>query len=182
MNETELKIKVFPENILRKKARRIEKISQEHRDTLSKMARIMYDSSGIGLAAPQVGIDESLIVIDIGQGLYKFINPKIVKKQGSQSMEEGCLSVPGISIKVKRAKKVWVKAWDDSGQELNLEAEGLLACVFQHEIDHLNGKLILDYASFLEKIKIKKAIAELKKKLKDEKLPQSERKSNQLQL
>ena len=167
MDETALKIRVFPESVLRKKTRRIERITEVHRDTLSKMARIMYDASGIGLASPQIGINQSMIVIDIGQGLYKLINVKIVKKQGSQAMEEGCLSVPGISIKVKRAKKIWVKAQDDSGKDVDLEAEGLLACVFQHEVDHLNGKLIIDYASLLEKLKIKKAVQGLKNKAGD---------------
>lgn len=180
MNETELRIKVFPENILRKKSKLITTVTDSHRDTLSKMARAMYDSSGIGLAAPQVGVNESLIVIDIGEGLYKLANPRIVKKRGYQAMEEGCLSVPGVSIKVKRAKKVWVKACDEYGKDVELEAEGLLACVFQHELDHLNGKLIIDYASFLEKIKIKKAVSALKSKGKDEKLPQSETKHRKL--
>jgi len=182
MEETESKIRVFPETILRKKARPIEQVTQVHRDTLSKMARIMYDASGIGLAASQIGINESMIVIDIGQGLYKLINVRIIKKRGSQAMEEGCLSVPGISIKVKRAKKIWVKAQDDSGKDVDLEAEGLLACVFQHEVDHLNGKLIIDYASFLEKLKIKKAIEGLKNRTSDDKLSESETKSGKLQL
>jgi len=146
------------------------------------MVRIMYDSSGIGLAAPQIGINESMIVIDIGQGLYKLINPRIIKKQGVQSMEEGCLSVPGVGIKIKRAKKIWVKALDDLGKEVDLAAEGLFACVFQHEIDHLNGKLIIDYASFVEKLKIKKALAELKQRARDGKLSESEAKSDNLQL
>ncbi len=182
MSETELKIKTFPESILRKKAKRVSQISQSHRDILSSMARIMYDSSGIGLAAPQIGINESMIVIDIGQGLYKLLNPKIIKKQGSWTMEEGCLSVPGVSIKVRRAKKIWVEAWDDFGKEVELEAEGLLSCVFQHEIDHLNGKLIIDYASFLEKFKIRKAIEGLKQKAHNEKLPKSETEPGKLQL
>lgn len=182
ISETELKIKVFPEPVLRKKAKRIDLITQRHSDILSEMARVMYDSSGIGLAAPQVGIDESMIVIDIGQGLYKLINTKIVKRRGFQAIEEGCLSVPGISIKVRRAKKVWVKAQDDSGKDVDIEAEGLLACVFQHEIDHLNGKLIIDYASLLEKLKIKKAIERLKKNISDEKLSEPETKSRKLQL
>ena len=180
MDETGLKIRVFPETVLRKKSRRIEQVTEAHRDTLSKMARIMYDASGIGLAAPQIGINESMVVIDIGQGLYKLINVKIVKKQGSRAMEEGCLSVPGISVKVKRAKKILVKAQNESGEDVDLEAEGLLACVFQHEVDHLNGKLIIDYASLLEKLKIKKAIRELKKKVKDAKLSQPETKSGKL--
>jgi peptide deformylase len=182
MNETELKIRIFPEDVLRQKAKCIARVTSAHRDTLSKMARLMYDSGGIGLAASQVGINESMVVIDIGQGLYKLINTKIVKKEGSREMEEGCLSVPGVSIKVKRAKKIWVKAWDDSGKEVNLEAEDLLACVFQHEMDHLNGKLIIDYASLLEKLKIKKAIEELKKKASNEKLSQPEAKPRKLQL
>jgi len=182
MEKTTLRIRVFPETVLRKKAKGIERITEAHRNILISMARIMYDSAGIGLAAPQVGINESMIVIDIGEGLYKLINPRIIKKQGVQSIEEGCLSVPGIGIKVKRAKKIWVNAQDDSGKEIDLEAEGLFACVFQHEIDHLNGKLIIDYASFVEKLKIKKSLAELRKRARDEKLSKPETKSNNLQL
>jgi peptide deformylase len=99
-----------------------------------------------------------MIVVDIGGGLYKLINPKITESSGSQVNQEGCLSLPGVCIKVKRAERVKVKAQDEYGKLLNIEAQGLLACVFQHEIDHLKGKLIIDYASVLEKIKIKKAL------------------------
>jgi peptide deformylase len=123
-----------------------------------------------------------MIVVDIGSGLYKLINPKVVKKEGSQSMEEGCLSVPGICIKVKRAKKVSIAAQDEFGRNVTIEAEDLLACVFQHEIDHLRGKLIVDYASFLNRLKMSGKLEELKKKAKDEKLPESEAKSCKLQL
>jgi len=146
MHETELRIRTLSDKALRKKAKAVIAVTEQHRQILSKMARIMYEAKGIGLAASQIGIDESLAVIDSGSGLYKLINPKIIKKYGSQIIEEGCLSVPGISVKVKRAKKVVVKAWDENGKSIKIEAENLLACVFQHEIDHLNGRLIIDYA------------------------------------
>lgn len=164
MEKTILRVRIAGEPVLRKKAHIVKKITDEHRKLLSQMAQIMYSSSGIGLAAPQVGESLALIVVDIGDGLYKLINPCIVKKQGSQVIEEGCLSVPGISIKVKRAKKIHLKALDENGKPLNIKAEDLFACVIQHEIDHLNGKLIIDYASIIQKIKLKKKIAALEKK------------------
>jgi peptide deformylase len=133
------------------------------------MSRLMYEGMGIGLAAPQVGIDEQMIVVDIGSGLYKLINPRIIKRQGRQSLSEGCLSIPGVCINVRRANKVLVRALDEEGKKQEIEAEDLLACVLQHEIDHLKGKIIIDYASFIEKIRIKKAIEELKRQAKGKK-------------
>jgi peptide deformylase len=126
------------------------------------MARVMYHIGGIGLAANQVGIDKSMAVVDVGDGLYKLVNPRIVKKEGAQILEEGCLSVPGVFVKVKRAKKVEVKALDESGNPVTIKAEGLMACCLQQEIDHLNGKLIVDYASLLQRLKIKKTLAKIK--------------------
>jgi len=182
MPETSLSIRLLGEPVLRKKASPVKQINSLQRDTLSKMAQLMYAAQGIGLAAPQVGINEAMIVADIGSGLYKLINPKIVKKEGSQVMEEGCLSLPGIWIKVKRAKKVIVRAQDEFAKTLTLEAEGLLACVFQHEIDHLKGRLMVDYASFFQRLKIRKKLAELKTRPIDEELPESKTKSCKLQL
>ena len=182
MVKTELKIKVFGDLVLRKKAKTVAQVTGQTRDTLSRMARLMYDASGIGLAAPQVGISASLIVVDTGSGLYKLVNPRIAKRQGRQVLEEGCLSVPGVCIKVKRAKRVVVKALDENGKSLTVEAEGLLACVFQHEIDHLKGKLIIDYASLIDKIKIRRILAELAERAENEKLPESEAKLCTLQL
>ncbi|HNW39474.1 MAG TPA: peptide deformylase [Candidatus Omnitrophota bacterium] len=170
MTGTKLKIKVFGDAVLRKKAKPVGRITDQHRLILSQMAKSMYDDSGIGLAAPQVGLSEQLIVVDIGEGLYKLINPKIIKRQGKQSISEGCLSVPGISIKVKRAKLVWLQAQDEDGRHLELEARDLFACVLQHEIDHLKGKLIVDYASFLQKLRIKRKLAKLKKLAKEAKI------------
>ncbi|MDD5692085.1 MAG: peptide deformylase [Candidatus Omnitrophica bacterium] len=162
MPETRLEIKVFGDPILRKKAKPVKKVTAGDREILSLMAQSMYEGGGIGLAAPQVGISSQLIVADIGQGLYKLVNPVIVKSQGRQAIQEGCLSVPGVCIKVKRAKQVWVEALDENGNPLKLEAKDLLACVLQHEIDHLKGKLIIDYATLMEKLRIKRRLSILK--------------------
>ncbi|MDD5129910.1 MAG: peptide deformylase [Candidatus Omnitrophica bacterium] len=170
MNGIKSKIKIFGEPVLRKKAKPVNQITDEHRRILSQMAKAMYDDSGIGLAAPQIGLSEQLIVVDIGEGLYKLVNPKIIKSQGKQSISEGCLSVPGVCVKVKRAKQVWVQAQDENSRFIEIEAKDLFACVLQHEIDHLKGKLIIDYASLLEKLRIKKRLADLKTKVKVVKL------------
>jgi peptide deformylase len=182
MEKIGLKIRLFGDPVLRKKAKPVRKVAQAHRDILSEMARLMHTCGGIGLAAPQVGVAESMIVVDVGKGLYKLINPKILKKEGRQILEEGCLSIPGVCIKVKRARKVVVAAQDEFAKPLTIEAQDLLACVLQHEIDHLKGKVIVDYASLFEKLKIKRKLVELKKRLKDEGMPESKTKSCQLQL
>lgn len=182
MQETALKIRVYGDPVLRKKVKPVSRITQWHRDVLSGMARLMYENSGIGLAGTQVGISESMIVADIGSGLYKLINPKVVAKEGTQVLEEGCLSVPGTCIRVKRARKVLVKALDHTGKPVSLEAEELLACVLQHEIDHLKGRLIIDYATFFDKMKIRNKLKRLKKRAQDEQVPESGKKSCELQL
>lgn len=170
MPETKLKINIFGDSVLRKKAKPVKEVTAECRKILSLMSQSMYEHSGIGLAAPQIGMSVRLIVVDIGEGLYKLVNPKIVKRQGSQAIQEGCLSVPGASVKVKRSRQVWVEALDENNHPLKLEAKDLFACVLQHEIDHLEGKLIVDYASFLQKLKIRKKMKELKKEFKTRKL------------
>lgn len=161
-----LKIRIFGDPVLRKKAKPVKRITSEHREILSQMAGSMYEGCGIGLAAPQIGISAQLIVVDIGEGLYKLVNPKIVKKLGSQAIQEGCLSVPGVCIKVKRARQVWVQTRDENDNLVKIHAKDLFACVLQHEIDHLKGKLIIDYASFLEKLRIKRKLAALKTTVK----------------
>jgi peptide deformylase len=176
MSETELKIRTVGDPVLRKKAKKISRIGPDHAGTLSRMARLMYASKGIGLAAPQVGLNQCMIVVDIGNGLYKLINPRIVSRAGRQSTEEGCLSVPGVYVKIKRAKRVCLEALDENGKPLKIEANDLLACVFQHEIDHLEGKLIIDYASLLKRLELKKKL----KNLTNEKLPESENQHSRL--
>lgn len=182
MKETELKVRIYGDPVLRKKALPIKAVTQSQRDVLSAMARLMYASDGVGLAAPQVGVSEALIVVDAGEGLFKLINPRIVKREGEQALVEGCLSVPEICVKVKRSKKVIVSALNEEGLPVKIEAEGLLACVFQHEIDHLKGRLIVDYASVLEKIKLKNKLDTLAKKAVNERYSNSKTKTCDLQL
>lgn len=182
MEKTALKIRIFGDPVLRKKSKPVRQITEAHRDILTKMARMMYENAGIGLAAPQAGINEAMIVVDIGNGLYKLVNPQITSAGGSQVIEEGCLSLPGICIKVKRARKILLKALDENSRPLTIEAEDLLACVFQHEIDHLKGKMIVDYASLLDKLTIKNKLKDLKARVGNESLPKSETKSCKLRL
>jgi peptide deformylase len=170
MPETRSKINILGDPILRKKAKSLQEVNSEYRKLLSSMAASMYEHSGIGLAAPQIGVGARLIVVDIGEGLYKLANPKIVKRQGVQSIQEGCLSVPGACVKVRRSRRVWIEAIDENNRPLKIEAKDLFACVLQHEIDHLEGKLIVDYASLLEKLKIRRKLKELRKEARIRKL------------
>ncbi|WP_130806833.1 peptide deformylase [Senegalia massiliensis] len=130
--------------ILRKKARKIEKIDDRVLTLLDDMVETMYKEEGIGLAAPQVGILKRAIVIDIGEGPMKIINPEIVHEQGEVIDIEGCLSIPDESGKVKRPEKVKVKYQNEEGKEVIVEAEELLARALCHEIDHLDGILYID--------------------------------------
>lgn len=132
------------DDILRKKARAVEKVDGRILTLLEDMAETMYDANGAGLAAPQVGVLRRVIVIDDGTGLIKLINPVIVKAIGEQQEMEGCLSIPGIYGLVKRSEKLIVRALNEYGQTVELEGSGLLAQAFCHEIDHLNGILFID--------------------------------------
>jgi len=166
-----LRIRVFGDPALRKRTSPVKAITEAHRNILSRMSELMYADAGVGLAAPQLGINEAMIVADIGAGLYKIINPKILKRSGSQVNQEGCLSLPGICVKVRRANSIAVEALDEEGKKIKIDAEGLFACVLQHEIDHLKAKLIIDYASFIEKLKIKNKLETLKQRSRHEPRP-----------
>ena len=144
MTETKLKIRVFGDSILRRKANPLKRVTDEHRQILSQMAKAMYDDTGIGLAAPQIGHSLQLIVVDIGEGLYKLVNPKIIKRQGKQSISEGCLSVPSIRALVPRYTAIKIDYLNEQGDEQTAELECFVARVFQHEFDHLQGKVFLD--------------------------------------
>jgi len=148
----DLEIKKYPESVLKSKARKVGKVTDAERNILKDMAKAMYLNSGVGLAAPQVGIDRQFVVIDVGNGLVNLINPLIVKKRGCDCMEEGCLSVPGVSVKIKRAKEISVRSLNENGDDVSFEASGLFARAIQHEIDHLNGKLIIDYLNPLKRL------------------------------
>lgn len=147
-----MEIKCFPDPILRRKGEDVKSIGNNERKVLADMAETMYLKGGVGLAAIQVGIPKNMVVIDIGDGIRRMINPVIIKREGRQTQEEGCLSVPEKCVNVKRSKKVVVDYLNEDGQAVRFSAEGLLARVIQHEIDHLLGKLIVDYLTPLKKI------------------------------
>ncbi len=132
------------DDILRKKSKTVEKIDNRILSILDDMAETMHHANGAGLAAPQVGILKRLVVIDVGMGLIKLINPVIIKSYGEQLESEGCLSIPGIFGTVKRPEKVIVRALNENGQTVELEGTELLARAFCHEIDHLDGVLFID--------------------------------------
>ncbi len=147
-----LAVHINKSSVLRRKAKPVKVITAAERKLFDDMLETMYKSKGVGLAAPQVGISKQMIVIDIGSGPLKLLNPKIIKKRGKCQMEEGCLSLPDVQVKVKRPKFVMVEAQDLSEKHLRIEAKGLLARVIQHEIDHLYGILLVDYMSWHKRL------------------------------
>jgi peptide deformylase len=142
-------IKVFDDPVLRKKSKKVERIDPYLLRLLDDMAETMYAAPGIGLAAPQVGVNKRVIVVDVGEGLHKLINPKIIHQEGSETATEGCLSVPGILGDVERSSKITVKAQLPDGKFVKIEAEGLFAVCLQHEIDHLEGTLFIDKSVYI---------------------------------
>lgn len=140
-------VKRYQENpVLRKKAAEVKNVDGLTLQLLDDMVETMYAQNGIGLAAPQIAISRRIIVADIGDGPIKAINPKILQKEGAVWGLEGCLSIPNVYGEVERAEKVTVRYTDEKGKIQKLETDGLLARVFQHEIDHLDGKLFIDVA------------------------------------
>lgn len=150
-------IRIYPDPILRKKALPLKNINGIVKDIADRMAESMYSNKGIGLAAPQIGILSQIVVVDLGEGLRTLINPKIIEGEGESVMEEGCLSLPIIEVPVKRMEKVFIRGWNLEGKEVSSELFGLPGRVYQHEIDHLNGILIIHHISRLKReILIKK--------------------------
>jgi peptide deformylase len=137
-------IRKYGDELLRKKSKKVEVINERILTLLKDMEETMYDEDGVGLAAPQVGILKRIVVIDVGEGILKLVNPEIIYTEGSFTDEEGCLSLPGEQGKVERPYKVKVKALNEKGEEIIIEGEELLARALCHEIDHLNGILFID--------------------------------------
>lgn len=137
-------IRKMGDEILRKKSRRVDKIDDKIKMLLEDMVETMRHNNGVGLAAPQVGILKRIAVVDIGEGLYKLINPEIVYSEGSQIDIEGCLSIPNVRDNVERPKKVVIKTLNENGEEITIEGEDFLARALCHEIDHLDGILFID--------------------------------------
>jgi len=156
-------IRKYPDPVLRKKTLRVEKIGPREKKILSQMAETMYSAAGVGLAAPQVGISEQFIVVDVGEGLIKLINPEIVFREGESKMEEGCLSIPGVVLNIKRADKILVRGWNERRESVEIPAQGLFSHALQHEIDHLQGILIIDRVDQEEKQKFMSVLKKLEK-------------------
>jgi len=142
-----LKIKKYPEKILRQNCHSIDKIGQRDRELFESMLFTMRHFCGIGLAAPQIGIDRSMIVADIGEEEIKLANPVVIETRGSYKATEGCLSVPGSEVEVERAYEFVVEGINEKNEPVKIKASGLLVRVLQHEIDHLQGKLVIDHES-----------------------------------
>ena len=161
-----LNILHFPDDRLRTVAKPVAKVTNKHRTLISNMLETMYDAPGIGLAATQVNVHERILVIDISDDKNDpivLINPEILEKDGDQEFDEGCLSVPGVYETVHRAEKVYIKALNEKGESFEMHAEGLLAVCIQHEMDHLLGKLFVDYLSQLKKQRIRKKLEKQQK-------------------
>ena len=154
----------YPDPRLHKVAKPVKEVDASIRRLIDDMRETMYDAPGIGLAATQVDQHIQLLIIDTSETkdhLQVFINPKIIEKSGMQDYEEGCLSVPGVYETVTRAEKVTVEALDYNGKPFKLKAEGLLSICIQHEMDHLLGKVFVEYLSPLKRSRIKNKMLKL---------------------
>lgn len=151
-----MEILKFPHPVLRRRAAEIARIDDRVRELAKSMIETMHKAPGIGLAAPQVGVSERLIVVDLSAGedpkeVVILVNPEIVTSEGEIEFEEGCLSIPDLNEKVTRAHKVTVRGYDLEGREVEISGEELMAVALQHEVDHLDGVLFLDHISRLKR-------------------------------
>ncbi len=161
-----LNILHFPDPRLRTRAAEVTSFDEELKILISDMLETMYEAPGIGLAATQVNVHKRLLVIDISEEKNAprvLINPRILSAQGEEEMDEGCLSVPGYYEPVRRAQKVRVRAQDENGNFFEIRADELEAVCIQHEMDHLEGKLFVDYISSLKRDRIRKKLERQKK-------------------
>jgi len=159
-----LKIKKYPNSILRKKCQEVKEVNEEIKKLVDDMIETMEKNDGAGLAAPQVGVLKRVIVVETEKGPVGFVNPKIVKKSKETEIDwEGCLSIPGIFLKIKRWKGIEAEALNQEGKRIRVKAVGLVARIFQDEIDHLDGILIIDRVGPITRWKIRSKLKELEK-------------------
>lgn len=154
-----LDILIFPDDKLRTVAKAVETVDDGVRSLVDDMFETMYDAPGVGLAATQVNVHRRVVVIDVSEHKDQpltLINPEIISLEGEAQGEEGCLSIPGIYENVKRAEKIKFSALDRDGNHYEMDADGLLSVCVQHEVDHLDGKMFVDYLSALKRRRIKK--------------------------
>ncbi|MBU2264980.1 peptide deformylase [Patescibacteria group bacterium] len=153
-----LDIKTYPDKALAKKTKLVGEVNAEIKKLIDDMVETLYARRGAGLAANQVGESKRVAVMDDGQGLLVLINPKITGKKGVAAMIEGCLSFPGLELEIKRPEKIEVEYLDKNGQLKKLKTQDLLARVICHEVDHLDGKTMLDRLPLLKRLKIKRQL------------------------
>jgi len=176
-----LEIKLYPAPVLRAKSAEVSEVTEDLRRLFDEMAQAMYDAAGIGLAAPQVGIEKRVVVINVGGDektgtqprLYKIANPKILSASGEIEIEEGCLSIPDIRAGVVRYSDVEISYLDEHSKPSNLRASGLLAVCIQHEIDHLDGVLFVDRLRGAKRDMVLTKLKNLQKQAKKQGLPVS---------
>src|SRR5512139_642718 len=169
-----LEILTYPNPLLKKACCEVRTVDEETKEFIKDMVETMYSANGIGLAASQVGVSKKIIVLDVSpidpqHDLFAVINPEIVASEGEIDHEEGCLSVPDCFEKVKRKEKVQVRGMAPDGERIEMNADGILAITLQHEIDHLNGVLILDRISGLKRDLYRRQLKKKKEKEKEEK-------------
>jgi peptide deformylase len=167
----EREIITYPNDILARKSEPISEITPEIRELADDMVRIMYENNGIGLAAPQVGINQRIITVDVSgpekrEDLRILVNPEIVSKEGETETEEGCLSVIDYRARVKRSAQVRARATDLEGEEVDIDADDIMAVCLQHEIDHLDGILFIDHISRLKRTMYEKKLEKWLRKRK----------------
>ena len=158
-----LKIRIYGDSCLRKKSVPVTRVGSAERLLIASMIEAMHEHKGIGLAAPQVGINQQIIVIDIGEGPTAMSNPRILKRCGSARMEEGCLSIPGVVVVVNRPDEIQVEYLDENSRLVRRSGKELWARVVLHETDHLHGKLIVDYVGWGQKLKVRRQLKEILK-------------------
>ncbi|HHM04410.1 MAG TPA: peptide deformylase [Gammaproteobacteria bacterium] len=157
----------FPDPRLRLVSKPVAAVDADIRGLLDDMLETMYAAPGVGLAAPQVNVPKRVIVVDVseaGNDPHYFVNPEIASREDVSDLEEGCLSVPGVYEKVERAERIRVKALGRDGKPFEMEADGLLSVCIQHEVDHLDGKLFVDYLSPLKRRRIGKKMEKLRRR------------------
>jgi len=163
MNKIKLRIHLWGESILRKKCKKVKEVTPQIKGLLDEMFLLMRTADGVGLAATQAGLDKRLVVIEFGGKVFKLVNPKIIKKRGKVTFEEGCLSFPDIMIDVVRSEKIWLESLDENGNPLDLEVKGILSVIMQHEIDHINGVVFIDRVSLVKRLSLAPKLRKIEK-------------------
>ncbi|MFW6044981.1 MAG: peptide deformylase [Planctomycetota bacterium] len=159
-----MELKIYPDDVLRRECEPLREVGPEERRRLKRMVDFMYECEGVGLAGPQVGWEARVVALDVeqdGEDPRIFLNPRLLESEGNEVDSEGCLSFPGIVAPVPRAERVKISAYTLEGDRIEREVEGLHARAWQHEVDHLNGVLLIDHLPTAELLKIRRSLKKL---------------------